>query len=376
MASHRIAHLGRRSGVTVIAAALEIAAMAVFGLTQTHHDILGTTGAIAVLIAVIAAVLAGPLAGCLTAVAGGVAFLGFVTDWGETAPLTATIGSVVVWSLSALIVGVVADRLRHQESARRAAEDEAVSLHARLESNLLPHLESQHGGLHLLWRYLPSEGRLGISGDFYDAANVPDGRLAVVIGDVVGHGPDAAALGATLRASWHALVLSGASDEQLVSALGGVLAREEPSLDAFVTLCLAWFDSDGCSASLLLLGHPAPLLIAERRVEQVAVQPALPLGLADAAGCAVTRLALPPAWTVLLYTDGLVEGHAGDGSGDRYGLERLIAQLQRETRDGLDERALDRVLVGVTLANGGPLPDDVAVLCVSRTVATVGSETE
>ena len=200
----RTDHLGRRSGVTVAAAALEVAALAVLGLTETHHDILGTTGAIAVLIAVIAAVLAGPLVGCLTALAGGVAFFGFVTHWGETAPLTATIASVVVWSLSAVIVGVVADRLRHQRAARRAAEDEAALLHARLESNLLPHLESQHGGLHLMWRYLPSEDRLGISGDFYDAATTPDGRLAVVIGDVVGHGPDAAALGATLRASWHA----------------------------------------------------------------------------------------------------------------------------------------------------------------------------
>jgi len=146
----RTDQLGRRLGVTVAAAALEVAALAVLGLTETHHDILGTTGAIAVLIAVIAAVLAGPLVGCLTALAGGVAFFGFVTHWGETAPLTATIASVVVWSLSAVIVGVVADRLRHQRAARRAAEDEAALLHARLESNLLPHLESQHGDLHLM----------------------------------------------------------------------------------------------------------------------------------------------------------------------------------------------------------------------------------
>ena len=170
MASYRMDHLGMRSGVTVVAAALEVAAMAVLGLTETHHDILGTTGAIAVLIAVIAAVLAGPLVGCLTAVAGGVAFFGFVTDWGDTAPLTATIASVVVWSLSALIVGVVADQLRHQQAARRAAEDAAALLHARLETSLLPHLEPEQAGLHLVWRYLPSEDRLGVSGDFYDAA--------------------------------------------------------------------------------------------------------------------------------------------------------------------------------------------------------------
>jgi serine phosphatase RsbU (regulator of sigma subunit) len=375
MSSRTSAQVRLRTGVAITAAALEVAAMAVLGLTETHHDILGTTGAIAVLIAVIAAVLAGPLVGCLTAVAGGVAFFGFVTDWGATAPLTATIASVVIWTLSALMMGVVADRLRHQQAARRAAEDEAASLHARLESNLLPHLESQHGGLHLLWRYLPSEGRLGISGDFYDAATTSDGRLAVVIGDVVGHGPDAAALGATLRASWHALVLSDASEEQLVSALSGVLAREEPSLDAFVTLCLAWFESDGSRASFLLLGHPAPLLISEGRVEQVAAQPALPLGLAAAADCTVTSIALPSAWSVLLYTDGLVEGHAGDASGNRYGLERLISQLQRETRDRLDERVLDRILTGVTIANGGPLPDDVAVFSVSRIVGEAGRET-
>jgi serine phosphatase RsbU (regulator of sigma subunit) len=362
--------LTMRIGIALMAATLEVAAMAMFGLTETHHDILGTTGAIAVLIAVAAAVLAGPLVGCLTAMVGGIAFFGFVTDWGDTAPLTATIVSVVIWSLSALMTGMVADRLRHQRAARRAAEDEARLLHARLESSLLPHLEAQHGGLSLMWRYLPSEDRLGISGDFYDAADTPDGRLAAVIGDVVGHGPDAAALGATLRASWHALVLSGTSDSQLVSALSAVLAREEPSLEAFVTLCLAWFEGDGSYASFLLLGHPAPLLISEGRIESVAVRPGLPLGLADPVHCAATGLALPSAWSLLLYTDGLIEGHAGDPSQTRFGLERLVAQLERETRqdarDEFDNRALDRVLDGVMTANGGPLPDDVAVFCVSK----------
>jgi serine phosphatase RsbU (regulator of sigma subunit) len=359
-----------RVGVAVAAIALEVAAMALFGLTETHHDILGIIGAVAVLIALAAAALAGPLVGGLAALTGGIAFFGFVTDWGDTAPLTATILSVVIWSLSAVLMGILADRLRQQQAARRAAEEEAAVLHARLESNLLPHLEAQHGDLRLMWRYLPNEDRLGISGDFYDAAGTQDGGLAVVIGDVVGHGPDAAALGATLRASWHALVLSGASGPQLVSALSKVLAREEPSQEAFVTLCLAWFDADGEHASFLLLGHPAPLLVSEGAVASVAVRPELPLGLADAGDCAPTSLILPSTWSLLLYTDGLVEGHAGDGSQTRFGLERLLAQLQREARqevrDQLGEGALDRVLDSIITANGGPLPDDVAVFCVSR----------
>jgi serine phosphatase RsbU (regulator of sigma subunit) len=359
-----------RIGVAPIAATLEVAAMALFGLTETHHEILGIIGAIAVLIAVGAAALAGPLVGGLAALTGGIAFFGFVTDWGDTAPLTATVLSVVIWSFSAVLTGIVADRLRQQRAARRAAEEEAALLHARLESNLLPHLDAQHGELRLTWRYLPNEGRLGISGDFYDAADMQDGRLAVVIGDVVGHGPDAAALGATLRASWHALVLSGASDSQLVSALSGVLAREERSLETFVTLCLAWFEGDGSQASVLLLGHPAPLLLSKGVVQTVAVRPELPLGLADAGDCVATSLSLPSSWSLLLYTDGLVEGHAGGGSLKRFGLERLVAQLQpeacQEARDELGEGALDRVLDSVIAANGGPLPDDVAVFCVSK----------
>jgi serine phosphatase RsbU (regulator of sigma subunit) len=156
----------------------------------------------------------------------------------------------------------------------------------------------------------------------------------------------------------------------LVSALSAVLAREEPSQEAFVTLCLAWFEGDGSHASLLLLGHPAPLLLSKGVVQTVAVRPELPLGLADAGDCAATSLSLPSAWSLLLYTDGLVEGHAGDGSQKRFGLERLVAQLQREmrpgTRDELGEGALDRVLDSVITANGGPLPDDVAIFGVSR----------
>lgn len=370
MALHGMDHFRGRVVVTVAAVALELAAMAVLGLTETHHDILGITGALAVLIAVIAAVLAGPLAGCLTALAGGVAFYGFVTDWGETAPLTATIASVVVWSLSALIVGVVADRLRDQEAARQVAEDAATLLHARLETSLLPHLEPEQAGLRLVWRYLPSEDRLGLSGDFYDAARTPEGRLAVVIGDVVGHGPDAAALGATLRAAWHALVTAGVSTQRLVATLDAVLARERRSPDAFATLCLAWFGDDRAGASLLLLGHPPPIIISEGRVEQLKVVPLPPLGLVDTADCRLTEVPLRSAWSLLLYTDGLVEGHFTHDSRERYGVERLLTRLEREVRGCFNECCLHSVLTGVISANGGPLPDDVAILCVSRALDT------
>ena len=125
-----------------------------------------------------------------------------------------------------------------------------------------------------------------------------------------------------------------------------------------------------------LSGHLLDPAFSDEQGRRVAAQPGLPLGVTDVASCTATHLALPSAWSLLLYTDGLVEGHAGDASGDRYGTQRLLAHLQQEARAGLDERVLDRVLTSVTMANGGPLPDDIAVLCVSRTTGESGRQAE
>jgi serine phosphatase RsbU (regulator of sigma subunit) len=351
--------------VLLVASGLEVAAMALLGLTTTHHEVVGLTGAVAVLVAVAAAILAGPWVGGLVAAAGGVAFLGFVADFGDTAPMAGTVISTSIWGLSAVIAGVVADRLRYQEAARRAAEDEAARLHARLESSLLPRLEPEVGGLQLAWRYLPGEERLGIGGDFYDVAVAPDGAPAVVIGDVVGHGPDAAALGATLRAGWHALVTSGVPVDSLVSTLGGVLAREQPSVDAYATLCLAWLGADCASAAFVLLGHPPPILLADGRAEELRIKPLPPLGVAAAAAWGATLVDLPATWSLLFYTDGLIEGRVGGAGTERYGVERLLMRLRQDSGKRLDQGDLDRVLTDVVAASGGSLPDDVAVLCVS-----------
>ena len=368
MFSRTLGAVMMRIGVALMAASLEVAAMAAFGLTETHHDILGIIGAIAVLIAVAAAALAGPLVGGLAALTGGIAFFGFVTDWGDTAPLTATTAGGDL-ELVGSADGRTGDRLRKQRAAAAAAEDEAVLLHARRELNLLRHLEGQHGDLRLAWRYLPNEDRLGISGDFYDAADTQDGGLAVVIGDVVGHGPDAAAsaprCGRAGTPSW-CLVRRGRSWCPRSVPCWRARSRLRGVRDAVSGVVLQRRRACITPAPR----HPAPLLLSDGGVERLSVRPELPLGLADAGDCAATGLTLPSAWSLLLYTDGLVEGHAGDGSQKRFGVERLVAQLQPEVcleaTGESAEGALDRVLDSVIMANGGPLPDDVAVFCVSK----------
>jgi serine phosphatase RsbU (regulator of sigma subunit) len=350
--------------VFVVASGLEVGALALLGLNTSHHDIVGVTGAVAVLIAVVAAVASGPWVGLGVAVVGGAAFWAFISDMGDTAPLSATLVSVVVWSGSATISGVVADRLREQGRARRAAQGEAAVLHAQLEAGLLPRLRPTVGPLSVLWRYLPSERRLGVSGDFYDVAMTPDGTAALVIGDVVGHGAHAAALGATLRAGWYTLVSAGAPIERVVTTLAESLAREKPEPDTYVTVLLAWIAADQRHATLVRLGHPPPLLLSGRAVTELQTAGGLPLGADDDAGWQAVTVELPPQWSLLLYTDGLVEGREAPGSARRYGLQRLLSRLA-EGAPHLDGGRLDEILNEVTAANGGRLPDDVAVVVVS-----------
>jgi serine phosphatase RsbU (regulator of sigma subunit) len=354
-----------------LGAAVEVASMVAFGLMTSHHDVLGVTGAVAVLVAVGAAIAAGPTVGILVAIGGSIAFFVFISDLGATVPLIATLAATALWGLAALASGVVAARLRRQETGRRRAEAETAALHARFEANLLPRVPRRMSCFDLSTRYAPGEQRLGIGGDFFDAATMEDGRLALIIGDVAGHGPDAAALGSVLRASWHALI-SSASLERLVAALGEVLARERADEDLYATVCLAWLPRERTSADLLLLGHPPPLLVANGRAEPMILKPSLPLGLADETPASPQRICLPESWSLLFYTDGLVEGLSEPGGRSRYGLERLASAVGREARALVDGPGLDRVVADVVAANGGPLPDDVTVVQVSASRSAHG----
>lgn len=351
---------------------LQVAALYFLGNVASHHEVLGITGAAAVLVAVAAAVIAGPLAGGVVAAVGGGAFFVFVSDMGTTAPAVATLGSAAAWSASAVAVGVIADRLRRAQALRQAAEEEAVGLHARLEARLMPRLDAHTAGLEVHARYRPGERRLGIGGDFIDVAVDPRHGIAIVVGDVVGHGADAAALGATLRAAWRALVTDAVAPARLVRTLNEVLEHERDDPDAYATLCLAWVSRDLSGLHLGSLGHPAPLLWVGDRVESLPVTSSLPLGTFEGSKTAFETLALPPHWALFFHTDGIVEGRADPGSVERFGVHRLTECLALGMAHSSVAGALDRALAGAERANGGPLGDDATMLGLTPEPATIG----
>ena len=165
-----------------------------------------------------------------------------------------------------------------------------------------------------------------------------DGTVHALIGDVSGHGPDAAALGVCLRIAWRTLVLGGRGADDVLPTLQVVHDAERYFPWMFTTLAMVTIAPDRATASVRLAGHPPPLLIAHgagiKALEPPRVDP--PLGVVDDASWTPVAHALPDRWSLLLYTDGLIEGRTGVGS-DRLGgegLEAMVGGLARRARVG------------------------------------------
>lgn len=254
-----------------------------------------------------------------------------------------------------------ADAARQElEVARLHAEE-----NARLERGLLPAPLVHDEALLLSAHYRPGRRRALLGGDFYDAVQAEDGTVHAVIADVSGHGPDAAALGVSLRIAWRTLVIGGRAPEDLLPTLQIMHGHERHFTWMFTTLCMVTIAPDKRSVKIQLAGHPAPLLIAGEEI--TALEPAQgepPLGVVDDFRWTAHEHQLPDQWSLLLYTDGLIEGRTGIGAG-RLGGEGLAAMVRGEVDKGspglvaaLVERAEE--------LNGGPLLDDVAAFLVRK----------
>lgn len=219
--------------------------------------------------------------------------------------------------------------------------------------------------LEVITRYLSSEGRLRLGGDFIDMMSLPREGLALMIGDVSDHGPAAAALGATLRATWQELVVSGADRATVRATIDATMIRERRDDEAFATACLAWIDHAGDEDRVhcLSIAHPPPLLVTHE-VARLAAAPSLPLGVGGDALWEPVIVTLTPPWSLLFYSDGLVEGRLAPGARERFGEHGLVSRLRGLGQ--IDEPAMDALLADVLAANGGPMDDDVALVVVSR----------
>ncbi|TDC13991.1 response regulator [Actinomadura bangladeshensis] len=258
------------------------------------------------------------------------------------------------------------ERKRADESERQLVEARALSReNARLERGLLPVPILHDGTLRHHTRYRPGRDRALLGGDFHDTVETADGAVHAVIGDVSGHGADEASLGVRLRMAWRTLVLAGHTGPRLLDTLDAVLQHERWAEEIFTTLCMLTIAPDRRAARVYRAGHPAPLLFGPGGVATVPDEPRGPaLGLIPGVEWPALDLDLGESWTLLLYTDGLIEGHDGDGYLDLSGLVELAKLAHGEGQRG--DVLIDGLIAEAERLNGGVLSDDLAVLLLSR----------
>jgi serine phosphatase RsbU (regulator of sigma subunit) len=275
------------------------------------------------------------------------------------------------------------ERRRAEASLLRLREEElAAAESTRLERGLLPSPLLAGSAVRARSFYRAGRTRSVIGGDFFDAVLGPSGTVHAIVGDVCGHGPDEAALGALLRVSWRALVLAGVDEPQLLPKLQQVLVSERHDRSLFTTACTVALrpgevDADGddrarMHALVRLAGHPPPLVLGAAP-RTIAPRVGLPLGISPTASWDPARVALEPGWAMLVHTDGLIEGRGADPD-ELLWTEGLIDVLAGERDIDLD-RLPARLVERAQQLNGGALLDDVAILLLSADAAPSDSTT-
>ncbi|MBW5486853.1 SpoIIE family protein phosphatase [Streptomyces bambusae] len=253
------------------------------------------------------------------------------------------------------LAGLIAQAL---ERAQRYDTEAALArgLQAALLPNRLPVLEH----VDTVGRYLPGTQGMDVGGDWYDVITTGDGLLALVIGDVQGHGVAAAATMGQLRSAVRAFSLSGNTPQDVVGGTNRLLIDLDPGQIA--SCCYVLLDPATGTAQAVRAGHPQPLLRApDGRTAVLDLPGGVVLGVDAEAGYPVTELVLDPGSVLALYTDGLVEQPGADIDD---GVEQLRRALAHADPDQLADTA-DRL---ISKAGQAPdRPDDIALLLAART---------
>ncbi|MET8773635.1 fused response regulator/phosphatase [Nocardia sp. NPDC050713] len=245
-----------------------------------------------------------------------------------------------------------------QASQMRAQEN------ARLERGLLPTpLLGPGRTVDVVSRYRPGRAHSLLGGDFYDVVQGEDGTVHAVIGDVSGHGPDAAAAGVALRLAWRTLVLSGVTGLRQLRLLEQVLLAERTDRQTFATATSLVLDPRTRRVHVWRAGHPGMLRQRGDELHWLEVPGGPALGfLPGRAQWSSHEVDLPDDAGLMLFTDGLFEGHVG-AAGQRLGeqgLLELAGTVPAERTEPFVDELIRRVEELASAAGG--LDDDVAIL--------------
>lgn len=248
------------------------------------------------------------------------------------------------------------------QSLQRAHMYESEHALARdLQRGLLPRGPLVAPGLTIAARYRAVTAGLEIGGDFFDVIDLPDGRVALVIGDVQGHNPIAASLMGRLRMVVHAYAREDHGPAEVMTRANQWLAELNTDVDLalFATCCFVAIDPASGELEMCRAGHPAPVLISPGAPPVLLDHgDDLLLGVDASERYTTVRVPVPAGTVLVLATDGLLEDDGSDPDGN-------VPALLRVLEDGVDDEI--EALADKLLARPQRHPrhaDDIALMVV------------
>jgi serine phosphatase RsbU (regulator of sigma subunit) len=230
-----------------------------------------------------------------------------------------------------------------------------------MQRSLLPRTQPVIAGLEVGEVYEPS-ARVEVGGDVYDFLSLDDGRLAVVLGDVTGHGVDATADMAMAKFVFRSLAREHPEPADFLAAANEVICSEIAS-GKFISMGYVVVDGARGTVAGASAGHPSPRIVLPDGTLRALEAHGLVLGIDGGQEYDESHAELPPGASLVLYTDGVIEARR---DGELYGDERLDALLAE--RRHLSARALAAAVAeDAREFAGGDLSDDLAVVVIRRT---------
>jgi serine phosphatase RsbU (regulator of sigma subunit) len=230
-----------------------------------------------------------------------------------------------------------------------------------MQRSLLPREKPHVPGLEVGEVY-ESSARVDVGGDVYDFVELDGGRLAVVLGDVTGHGVEATADMAMAKFVFRSLAREHPDPADFLASANDVVV-DEIAPGKFITMTYVAVDPEREEVACASAGHPPPRLVLPDGTVRSLDASGLVLGIDADQRYEEVRAELPVGATIVLYTDGVVEARSG---GELYGTQRLD-ELLTTLRDRAPAALARAVTEDARAFAGGELSDDLAVVAIRRT---------
>ena len=286
-------------------------------------------------------------AGVLVPIKVGTEVLGVLT-------LSGTVGRGPLQPGAVLAAEQIAERAAVAlQKARSFAEEREIA--TLMQRALLPDGQRSVEGHEVATCYMPAAVGREVGGDWWDVLRLPDGRVALIVGDVSGHGVHVAPSMAKLRHSIDGVLTHGASPAEAVTAASRLLEVNRPG--SYATAFVSVFDPASRELVYSRAGHPPPLLVLADEVVSLDHPGGTLLGL-NMAERSDTTITLPEDFELVAFTDGLIEepGLAYDD-----GVDRLVRAVRALPHDLVGQERAERLVADIIGTSGR---DDVCVVMV------------